>query len=184
MQAKLTNIESAIKISTIVAKLNFALGLRPGSLDSFHCWGSLLLTRCWAKLELGLGVKPGSFGFVSLVGFLAVKPSSHNLPLTCGGGDEFCVSESARSDESRQRLEGFGVVSKDGSGLGKAGSPNIIITVRMLVTEAAMMKYSRASAADIEEIKVERLTNISITAPPNARIPEVEDGDIVALSMR
>lgn len=144
-----------MKISTIVAKLNFALGLRPGL-----------------------------FGFVSLPGFLAVKLSSHNLLLTCGGGDEFCVSESARSDESRRRLEGFGVVSEDGIGLGKAGSPNIIIAVRMLVTEAAMMKYSRASAADILEIKVERLTNVSIIAEPNARIPEVEDGNIVALRMR
>ena len=41
------------------------------------------------------------------------------------------------------------MVSEDGIGLGKAGSPNIIIIVRMLVTKAAMMKYSRASAGDI-----------------------------------
>jgi hypothetical protein len=37
------------------------------------------------------------------------------------------------------------------------------------------MKYSRASAGDILEMKVERSTNISITAEPNATNPEVED---------
>ena len=67
------------------------------------------------------------------------------------------------------------MVSEDGIGLGKAGSPNIIITVRMLVTKAAMMKYSRASAGDILEVKVERLTNVSIVAEPNAKIPGVEE---------
>jgi hypothetical protein len=90
IQANLTNAESTIKISTIVAKLNFAAGL-----------------------------SSGSSGFVPLPEFLAVKSSSVVLLLTCGGGDEFCISESARSDESRLRLEGFGVVSEDGTGLGK-----------------------------------------------------------------
>jgi hypothetical protein len=70
---------------------------------------------------------------------------------------------------------GFGVVSEDGIGLEKAGSPNIINTARMLVAQAAMMKYSRASAGDILEIKVERLTNVSIIAEPNAKIPEAEE---------
>jgi hypothetical protein len=140
----LINNESAIKISTIVAKLNFAPGL-----------------------------SSGSSGFVPLPGRLVVKSSSVDLPLTCGCGDESCISESARSAKSR--LEGFGAVSEDGIGLGKAGSPKIKITVRMLVTKAARMKYSRASAGDILEMKVERPTNVSIIAEPKARIPEVED---------
>lgn len=88
--------------------------------------------------------------------FLAVKPSLIGLFLTCIGGDESCIggdescidgdesciSEFARSAESRLRLrlEAFGVVSKDGSGRGKAGRPRIIIKARIFVAKAATIK--------------------------------------------
>ena len=122
----MTNTKSAMKVSTIVAKLNFPPGLRPGS-----------------------------SGFVPRPELLAVKPSLVLTTLTCGGGDESCISEFACSDESRLRLEGFGVVSEDRIGLGKAGSPRIIMKVRMFVTKAATMKYIRAWAGCILRMKVE-----------------------------
>jgi len=84
--------------------------------------------------------------------------------LTCGGGNESCISEFACSDESRLRLEGASVVSEDIIGLGKAGNPRIIMKVRMVVTKAAMMKYSRAWAGCILGMKVERPTNVPVTS--------------------
>lgn len=74
--------------------------------------------------------------------------------MTCGGGDESCISEFACSDESRLGLEGFGVVSEDRIGLGEAGSPRIIMKVRMFVMKAAMMKYIRVWAGCTLGMKV------------------------------
>jgi hypothetical protein len=78
--------------------------------------------------------------------------------------NESCISEFACSVESKLRLEGFGVVSEDRIGLGKAGSPRIIMKVRMFVVKAAMMKYIRVWAGCTLGMKVEPPTNVLVTS--------------------
>jgi hypothetical protein len=67
-------------------------------------------------------------------------------------------SEFACSDESRLRLEGFGVVFEDRIGLG------IVMKVRMFVMKAATMKYIGAWAGCTLGMKVERPTNVPVTS--------------------
>jgi hypothetical protein len=131
-----------------------------------------------AKPSFPPGLRTGFSGFMPLPELLVAKPSSVSLFSTCAGGGESCMSVLARSDESRLRLplEGFGVSYVGGIDLGcAAGSPRIMVKVRMFVAKAATMNHSRLSAGCILERKIERPTNVPTFAEPNARIPEMKD---------